>query len=103
MNARFKQKYGPWAIIAGASSGIGREFAVQIAHSGLNIVLVARRTSELEALATQIAEESSVLTRVIAIDLAARDSVSRLSTWTSGSWWPLRIRIMGAIGKGKVA
>jgi NAD(P)-dependent dehydrogenase (short-subunit alcohol dehydrogenase family) len=43
-----KKRFGPWALVTGASSGIGKEFARQIAASGINVVLVARRESLLE-------------------------------------------------------
>ena len=50
MNA-FKEKYGPWAVITGASSGIGRDFARHLAIQGLNLVLVARRAERLQTIA----------------------------------------------------
>jgi short-subunit dehydrogenase len=48
------ERFGPWALITGASSGIGREFARQIAASHINVVLVARRQALLDALGTEL-------------------------------------------------
>ena len=50
-----KARFGPWALVTAASSGIDWEFADQIAASGINVVLVARRGAFLEAAGTDIA------------------------------------------------
>ncbi len=65
-----KNKFGPWAIITGASSGIGKEFARQIAASGINIILVARRVSLLEALGQELAAAYGVQYRAVQADLS---------------------------------
>jgi short-subunit dehydrogenase len=62
-------KFGPWAIVTGASSGIGKEFARQLAASGLNLVLVARRLPLLEALGHQLEQEFRVQYRAVGVDL----------------------------------
>jgi len=71
MEARIdRQQFGPWALVTGSSSGIGREFARQIAASGINVVLVARRQALLEEAGREFAKAYGVQYRVIAADLS---------------------------------
>lgn len=80
----FQEKYGPWALVTGASSGIGAEFCRQIAARGLNIILVARSTDKLEALATEIQQAHKVETRVITADLGRSDFMEGVLAQTEG-------------------
>lgn len=80
----FKEKYGPWALITGASSGIGAEFARQLAAKGLNVVLAARRKQRLEELAGEIAAQYKVKTLAIAVDLLQADFIGALAEKTKG-------------------
>jgi len=83
MNARIdKKRFGPWALITGASSGIGREFARQIAASGINPVLVARRGPLLEELGRTLLREYGTQYRVVEADCSKPDLVSRLASAT---------------------
>jgi NAD(P)-dependent dehydrogenase (short-subunit alcohol dehydrogenase family) len=61
--------YGPWALITGASSGIGREFARQAAASGINVVMLARGEERLKEVAASLATRYHVHTRTVALDL----------------------------------
>jgi len=65
-----REQFGPWALVTGASSGIGREFARQIAASGINVVLVARRQTLLEEAGREFAKAYGVQYRVITADLS---------------------------------
>jgi short-subunit dehydrogenase len=76
----FAERYGPWAVVAGASEGTGRSFARKIAARGVPCVLLARREGPLQALAEEIRAESGITCVTAAIDLAAPDALDRLVT-----------------------
>ncbi len=73
MTASFAEKYGPWALITGASKGLGAEFAHQCAKRGLNTILVARSGELLDDLAGQIKEAYKVEVKTIVLDLSRPD------------------------------
>jgi len=75
---KVKSKFGPWALITGASSGIGEEFARQLARAGLNLVLVARRGDVLQETADYLSKTHGIKTRVISADLSDPQIVDAL-------------------------
>lgn len=84
MTSTFRDKYGPWAIVAGASVGLGAEFAVQLGARGLKLLLVARGAAALEELAAQVRKESGVEVRTAALDLGSADVAERVRALTEG-------------------
>ena len=79
-----RSSYGPWALIAGASGGIGAEFARQLAAAGLNVILIARRAEALEELAQSLRSAHGVHVRTASIDLAAPDLLERTRAAAEG-------------------
>jgi uncharacterized protein len=75
----FKEKYGPVALVAGASEGLGAAFAHALAARGLDLVLIARRTAPLEATARQIAQQYNVDVLPVACDLAASNATQQIA------------------------
>ena len=78
----FKERYGPWALITGASSGVGAEFARQLAVLGLNVAIVARRISRLEELAQYLRDKNHIQVKIIAADLSQPDFLSLILSET---------------------
>jgi len=70
--------YGPWALVAGASDGIGAAFAHKLAASGLNLVLLARRAPLLETLAGELRQAHGIETRTIVADLTVEADAERI-------------------------
>lgn len=80
----FTTRYGPWALVAGASEGTGRAFARQLAAAGVPSVLVARRQAPLDALAAEILDETGLACVPVAIDLAQADAADRVADAARG-------------------
>ena len=78
-----RRQFGPWALVTGASSGIGKEFARQVAAAGINVVLVARREALLQEVGRSIAADFKVDYRALAMDLSQEGFLERLTRDTN--------------------
>lgn len=74
----WRAKYGPWAVVTGASDGIGRAMAVCLAEAGLDLVIVARRREALEVLAAELTQAHHIQVRVVAVDVGQRGAVDAI-------------------------
>lgn len=72
-------RYGPWAVIVGASDGIGAAFAEELAARGSNLVLVARRQTVLDELAGRLRTAHGVRIRVAAVDAGTPEGIAAIA------------------------
>ena len=79
----FSERYGPWAIVTGASSGIGEAFATLLAERGLNLIITARRKERLEQLATTLASRHGVQIESLELDLTTPRFMENLLSATN--------------------
>jgi len=75
----FAACYGLWAVVAGASEGIGATYAEALAGRGLNIVLVARRAELLRSRSSELSTKYNVDTKILAIDLASSNAIEQIA------------------------
>jgi len=74
----YRDLYGTWALVVGASATVGEQFARQLGEKGMNVAMVARRKERLDAVAAEISEEHGVETRTIALDLLEETAIDQL-------------------------
>jgi uncharacterized protein len=77
-DADFRNRYGPVAVVTGASSGIGRSFAELLASKGFDLVLVARRVERLNELAARLTTQHGIRATVLQVDLATGTAAARI-------------------------
>jgi short-subunit dehydrogenase len=83
MSGEFKARYGEWAVVTGASSGIGRHIALMLASRGLKVVLASRNEAALVRVADEIRAQSKVDSLVLPIDLGEPQAPARLLNETA--------------------
>lgn len=79
----FRFRYGPWAVVAGASAGLGAEFAAQLAARGLHLILIARRKDVLDELSARLRQDYAIEVRTLELDLAREDIAAVVEEATS--------------------
>ena len=83
LHVDWRTRYGPWAVITGASSGLGREYATQLAAKGLGLVLVARREDRVQALAEELSARHGIRADAVVADLLEDAGLARVQALAS--------------------
>lgn len=74
----FKDKYGPWAIIAGSAEGLGEAWSVTLARRGLNLVMVDNQKEKMESLAEKIRADHRIKTSTLHLDLSGEEAAQKI-------------------------
>ena len=98
-DSALKRRFGPTALVTGASDGIGRAFAVQLAEQGFDLILVARRSDVLQEMALDLGTRFGVDVRVLAMDLSDPSAVPELMSLTEST--PVGL-VVAAAGFGSI-
>jgi short-subunit dehydrogenase len=95
-----KNWHGRWALVTGASAGIGVALARELAIAGANLVLTARRQDRLEQVALELHSKHNVQAAVFSADLTQPDAPQKIRTFTDSENLPIEILVNNA-GFGK--
>ncbi|KAI8818034.1 NAD(P)-binding protein [Fimicolochytrium jonesii] len=90
--SKYGAKKGAWAVVTGASDGIGKEFAVQLAKAGFNLVILARTESKLETVKKTVVEKYAVECKVVPFDFAK--ATEKEYEGLSGTLAPLDVGVL---------
>jgi short-subunit dehydrogenase len=87
---------GKWALVTGASAGIGEALAVELAEAGVHLVLTARRRDRLDTLAERLRARHSIQTKVIVADLNLPDAPQQIFDATEGAGLQVEVLVNNA-------
>src|SRR6202167_65444 len=87
---------GKWAVVTGASAGIGEAIAVELAEAGVNLVLTARRRERLDLLAERRRSQNGIQGQVVVADLALPQAPQQIFDATEGAGLPVDILVNNA-------
>jgi len=88
--SEFRNRYGDWALVAGAAIGLGKSFCTSLAQRGLNLVMIDNRENDLKGLANKLTRDFGVKTIPLTIDLFQKDAVEQII----GKTFDIEIRLM---------
>ncbi|XP_069812086.1 very-long-chain 3-oxoacyl-CoA reductase-like, partial [Dendropsophus ebraccatus] len=69
------KQYGGWAVVTGATDGIGKEYAMELARRGFNVVLISRTVEKLEKVAKEIEKQTQRKTKIFQVDFTGGSEI----------------------------